>query len=84
MAERRWWVFDRPLLRDPLFIAGLVLGVAGIARVVARHDHYGAGAFVLTVLFAVPWALVATGTVGGIVREYHRGRRTRGAVDDST
>jgi hypothetical protein len=73
----RWWVYDRPFLRDPLFIIGLVLGVISIGRVLASRDDYGWLALVLSLLVAVPFDLLVVGILAGSVREFLRGRAQR-------
>jgi hypothetical protein len=67
-----WWVFDRPLLRDPLFVLGLVLGVAWMVSVVLRRDDFGWAAFVITLASSIPAGLLASGIVLGSPREYAR------------
>ena len=74
LAER-WWVYDRPLLRDPMFVVAVVLGMVRALGVLLDRDRYGAGAFLLTILLAVPAAIAGIGIVGGIGREFVRGRR---------
>src|SRR5437588_566933 len=41
----RWWVFDRPLLRDWLFLVALIVGIVGVVATVMRGltSHFGAG-----------------------------------------
>ena len=69
-----WWVFDRPVTRDWLFLAGLVLGVVVLVQTVWNRDAFGAGAFVFTVLAAIP---------SGVSLEHRRGER-RQAVSGLT
>ena len=74
-ADNSWWVFDRPLHRDWLFIAGLVVSLLGMIWIVVRSDEVGAAAFVVSIAMAAPSGVLATGLIGGTVREYLRGRR---------
>ena len=75
-VRRQKWVFDRPVLRDPLFVAGLVLGIAGLLWLPgSRGDD--AGTVVFKLATAVPWALFLVGITAGSVREYARGRDSR-------
>ena len=74
-ADTWWWVFDRPLYRDWLFIAGLVLSLLGMIWMVVRSNEVGAAAFVVSMALAAPSGVLATGLIGGTVREYLRGRR---------
>lgn len=73
MGAERWWVFRRPLLRDPLFVVGLLIGLVGIALGSLRLGAMGWLAAVLSVLLAVPFSILVVGIVGGIVREYRKG-----------
>jgi len=72
--QRRWWVFDRPIARDPLFAAGVALGVLGIVATIVNPPA-GAAGFVFNVLSAIPMGVLFVGTVGGSVREFARARR---------
>jgi hypothetical protein len=72
---RRWWVYDLPVQRDPLFVVALVLGVISLAGTLANRDAYGEAAFVITVLLAFPMTVLWVGIIGGTVREFRRGRR---------
>ena len=74
MAQAHWWVFDRPLPRDPLFLAGLALGSARLAVAVAGRAEHGAPAFLIMAATAVPSGLLLVGIVAGSVREFVRGR----------
>ena len=74
MGAGRWWVFRRPLLRDPLFVVGLLIGVLGIALGVPRLGDMGWLAAVMSVVLMVPSTLLSVGILGGTVREYRRGR----------
>jgi len=74
-AETSWWVFDRPIARDWLFIVGVTVGVLSMLRAVVQSDQSGVAAFLLTVVLAVPSGVLAAGVFGGTVREFVRGRR---------
>lgn len=73
--SRRWWVFERPVLRDRLFLSGLVVGVVFLAIVVARADGRNTCAVVFDLVVAVPAGLLVVGIVAGSVREFRRGHR---------
>jgi hypothetical protein len=77
VGSRRWWVFDRPLLRDPLFVVGLVIGLVGIVLGIPRLGDMGWLAAVVSVVLTIPFALLLVGIVGGVVREYRGGRAAR-------
>lgn len=77
MAETRWWIYDRPLRGDPMFVLAMLLGVIGMVGVLINRDSYGSAAFVFALATSIPWALLAVGIVGGSIREYLRGRRER-------
>ena len=72
---RALWVFDRPLLRDPLFLLAVVAGVVAEINVLAHHDRYGSSALVFTVVTLLPASLLAFGVVGGSLRNFVRARR---------
>jgi YD repeat-containing protein len=74
-ADTSWWVFDRPIARDWLFILGVAVGVLAMIRTVVQRDRFGSAAFVLTFVLAVPNGVLAAGVFGGTFREYVRGRR---------
>jgi hypothetical protein len=52
----------------------VVLGALWI-RTIAERDRYGAAAFVLTLVIAVPSGVLAAGLFGGTIREFVRGQR---------
>src|SRR6266487_929625 len=69
---RAFWVFDRPLHRDWLFLAGLAAGLAFAVFAVAGPGR----AYAL--FWALPGGVMAAGVVGGTIRELFRMLR-RGA-----
>jgi hypothetical protein len=78
MEDRgRWWVFDRPLWRDRLFVIGIGVGLISVVSVILLRDEYGTGAFVFALLTSLPAGVFASGVVIGTPREYLRGRRQR-------
>jgi hypothetical protein len=77
MDRGRWWVFDRPLWRDPLFVIGIGVGLISVVSVILLRDEYGTGALVLALLTSFPAGVFASGIVIGTPREYIRGRRQR-------
>jgi hypothetical protein len=50
----RWWVFDRPLWRDPLFVIGIGVGLISVVSVILLRNEYGTGAFVFASLTSLP------------------------------
>jgi hypothetical protein len=74
-AETSWWVFDRPIVRDWLFVAGVIVGVLSMFRTLVQRGRFGATALVLTVVLAIPSGILAAGVFGGTAREFVRGRR---------
>jgi hypothetical protein len=75
MDRGRWWVFDRPLWRDPLFVIGIGVGLISVVSVILLRDEYGTGAFVFALLTSLPGGVFVSGIVFGTPREYLRGRR---------
>lgn len=75
MVAERWWVFDRPLMRDRLFECGLLLGLAFAAKAVFLAVDDGAATVVVNAIAAIPSSILLTGIVGGSIREYVRARR---------
>jgi hypothetical protein len=44
MEDRgRWWVFDRPLWRDPLFVIGIGVGLLSVVSVILLRAGARAG-----------------------------------------
>lgn len=76
-SPRRLWIFDRPVLNDPLFLAALALSAIHILVTVIRRDDFGAGAIILTLALSLPSALVAVGSTAGTLREFRRARASR-------
>lgn len=75
-----WWVFDRPLVRDPLFLAALLLWLANaVAGAVWGDDHGIAdriGSVVLAT-FYLPTFIVVVGATAGRLRKRRRARAAR-------
>lgn len=71
MESRRWWVFDRPLSRDWLFVAGLALGTFGPVVTLLGRVDFGS----VALLLALPSGVLTAGIFGGTLREFLRGRR---------
>jgi hypothetical protein len=57
----RWWVFDRPLWRDPLFVIGIGVGLISVGSVILLRDEYGTGPFVFALLTSLPAGVFASG-----------------------
>lgn len=71
---RRWWVYDRPLHTDRLFVAAMALSIAATAWSVVI-DPGTRPANVVVVAWTFLWAMVSTSIILGCVREFTRGRR---------
>ena len=72
MQQRRWWVFDRPVLHDPLLWARLATGMVLLLLsppAVASRWYVVLGELVLRMLAGV----VLAGAFGGFVRNLVRG-----------
>jgi hypothetical protein len=76
---RAFWVFDRPLHRDWLFLAGLAVGLAFAVYAVVRPGRPAALVLAYELFWALPGGVMAAGVVGGTIRELIRAlRRARG------
>lgn len=75
MAHEQWWTFDRPVRRDPLFLAAIVVGVLSSAWAVVTADEPSAFllAYLLVGGFVSGW--FPTGVVAGSVRSFVRAYR---------
>ena len=70
---QRWWIFDKPLSRDPLFITALVLPVLGYLGNLLQEDFSVLGRLIdIPVVFFS--AVLLVGSTLGSVREYRRGK----------
>src|SRR6266545_4126713 len=78
LSTRAFWVFDRPLHRDWLFLAGLAAGVAFAVYAAARPGRHSALVLAYELFWALPGGVMAVGVVGGTIRELFRALR-RGA-----
>lgn len=72
---RAFWVFDRPLHRDWLFLTGLAAGVAFAVYALARPDRPAALVLAYELFWALPGGVMAAGVVGGTIRELLRALR---------
>lgn len=73
MTRRHWWVFDRPFIRDWMFLLALLSGViAGIIE--ALRPGLGSVARVMSPLTAAVSGFLLIGVVFGVIREFARGR----------
>lgn len=72
---RAFWVFDRPLHRDWLFLAGLAAGLAFAVYTLLRPDRPPALALAYELFWALPGGVMAAGVVGGTIRELVRALR---------
>jgi hypothetical protein len=76
MKRRGIWVFDVPLVRDPIFIGAFLLGL-GSCVYFAFGAEASTAARVFKVATAIPSAILVVGIVGGSVREYRRALKHR-------
>src|SRR6266536_252936 len=72
---RAFWVFDRPLHRDWLFLAGLAVGLVYGGYAVLRRDRASALVLAYELFWALPGGVLLAGAVGGTVREVVRALR---------
>ncbi len=72
---RAFWVFDRPLHRDWLFLAGLAVGLVYGGYAVLRRDRASALVLAYELFWALPGGVMLAGAVGGTVREVVRALR---------
>lgn len=72
---RAFWVFDRPLHRDWLFLAGLAAGLAFAVYTLLRPDRPAALVLAYELFWALPGGVMAVGVVGGTIRELVRALR---------
>ncbi|HEU5424385.1 MAG TPA: hypothetical protein VFU72_12640 [Nitrolancea sp.] len=73
-TEHAWafWVFDRPLHRDWLVLAGLAAGVAFAVWTLVRPGRPPALVLAYELFWALPGGVMAAGVVGGTIRELFR------------
>jgi uncharacterized protein (DUF2062 family) len=72
---RAFWVFDRPLHRDWLFLAGLAAGVAFAVFSLVRPGRPSALVLAYELFWALPGGVMAAGAIGGTIRELFRALR---------
>jgi 4-amino-4-deoxy-L-arabinose transferase-like glycosyltransferase len=71
-----WWVFDKPVRSDMLFLVTLALALLAITAPFLEPNTYGSWvAFGLQILTNFVLTFVLTGTCLGVLREFIRGRR---------
>jgi hypothetical protein len=71
-----WWVFDRPVRTDTLFLVTLALSLLAATVPFLEPNRYGSWvAFGLQILTNLVLTFVITGTWLGVLREFIRGRR---------
>jgi hypothetical protein len=70
-----WWVFDRPLRRDPLFVVALLCGVAAAVGAVVTGGDVSMFVRVYEVVGGAVAGFSLFGIVGGSVRNFVRGYR---------
>lgn len=85
MANRQWWVYDRPFVHDWMFGLGLAVGVLfGVQVLLGEGQSTGFG-LVVQLVAALFGGLFWTGVLVGSGREYVRASRSRlsGGADGS-
>jgi hypothetical protein len=70
-----WWVFDRPLHRDALFVVALLCGVAAAVGAVVTSGDVSTFVRVYEVVGGALAGFFLFGVVGGSVRNFVRGYR---------
>lgn len=70
-----WWVFDRPLHRDPLFVAALLCGVAAAVVAIVARENVSVFVRLSTIVGGAFSGFFLVGIVGGSVRNSIRGYR---------
>lgn len=70
-----WWVYDRPLSRDGLFLGSLLCGVAAAVGAITSVEHVSVWAGFSNVLGGAASGFFLIGVVGGSVRNFIRGYR---------
>jgi hypothetical protein len=70
-----WWVFDRPLHRDPLFVVALLCGVAAAVVAVVTRGDVSTFVHVYEIVGGALAGSSLVGIVGGSVRNFVRGYR---------
>jgi hypothetical protein len=70
-----WWVFDKPLHRDPLFVVALLCGIAASVVAVATSDDVSMFVRLYNVVGGVFSGFFLFGILGGSVRNFLRGYR---------
>lgn len=83
MTDGQWWAFDRPVLRDPLFLPavaiGLVVAVAAGAALSPAEAAWGRWLWQVVGGGVSAWfgAGVVLGTVRNVARGYRRANGPR-------
>jgi hypothetical protein len=70
-----WWVYDRPLSRDGLFLGSLLCGAAVAAVAITRVEEVSLWVGLYDVLGGAAAGFFLAGVVGGSVRNFIRGYR---------
>jgi hypothetical protein len=70
-----WWVFDRPLHRDVLFVVALLCGVAASIVAVATSEEVSMFVRLYNIVGGAFSGFFLFGIVGGSVRNFIRGYR---------
>ena len=76
--RQQWWVYDRPLLKDWLFLVGLVVGIAWLSYTWTRPDaNLIPGRIAFDIAWRPFWSIFSVGVVGGSIRNFVRSYRGR-------
>jgi hypothetical protein len=70
-----WWVFDRPLHRDLLFVVALLCGIAASIASAATSEDASAFVRLYSIVGGAFSGFYLFGILGGSVRNFVRGYR---------
>jgi hypothetical protein len=70
-----WWVYDRPLSRDGLFLGSLLCGAAAAVVAITSFEEVSLLVGLYNVLGGAASGFFVMGVVGGSVRNFIRGFR---------
>jgi hypothetical protein len=70
-----WWVYDKPLWHDALFIVSVMCGVGTAIAAVGGSENVSVFAWVYNILGGAAAGFYAAGVVGGSARNLVRGFR---------
>ena len=79
-SKEQWWVFDCPLIRDPLFLAALLLWLLNAIAGAVWGDDHGIADRIHSLVFAIfylPTFILVVGATAGYLRKRRRARAAR-------